>query len=243
MSIRFRHLGLMSHSLREQRRFYERVLGLQLTGAGADHLTIEAGSTRIQFTKSEPGTRPVYHFAFNIPENKLDAAIKWMEPRSPLLRHYETGEYVVDFPEWNAHSIYFNDPAGNILEFIARHDLKNGAPGGYPGAFGADDILYVSEIGLVVREVPAAVDTLKRLLDVKEYSGASEQFTAVGDEHGLLIVVKEGRGWLPTTEVKAAIFPTDVTLESAGPDSNARNVKLHVGRPGISVSDSGLSLA
>jgi catechol-2,3-dioxygenase len=32
---------------------------------------------------------------------------------------------VVDYSHWNAHSIFFLDPAGTVVEYIARHDLKN----------------------------------------------------------------------------------------------------------------------
>ena len=38
---------------------------------------------------------------------------------------------IVDYSHWNAHSIFFLDPGGNVVEYIARHDLKNGAPGAF----------------------------------------------------------------------------------------------------------------
>ncbi len=34
---------------------------------------------------------------------------------------------------------------------------------------------------------------LKEVAGVKQYKGASDQFAAVGDEHGLLLVMKRGR--------------------------------------------------
>src|SRR5262249_32817478 len=55
------------------------------------------------------------------------------------------------------------------------------------------DILYASEIGLIVDDVPATAQQLARVVGVEQYRGGSEQFTALGDEYGLLLVMKRGR--------------------------------------------------
>src|SRR5262249_47447485 len=90
---------------------------------------------------------------------------------------------------WNAHSIFFFDPAGNVVEHIARHDLKNDGR----GAFGSADILYASEIAWVVDDVAATGSKLKEVVGLGQYKRASDRFAAVGDEHGLLLVMKRGR--------------------------------------------------
>ena len=54
---------------------------------------------------------------------------------------------------WDSHSLYFEDPAGNIVEFIAHHRENNEQE----RAFSVADILQVCEIGLVSENVPAAV--------------------------------------------------------------------------------------
>ena len=77
---------------------------------------------------------------------------------------------MVDFSHWNAHSVFFYDPAGNVVEYIARHDLKNAAPGG----FGSADILYASEIAWIVDDVAATASTLKKVVGIDQYRGASE---------------------------------------------------------------------
>lgn len=51
------------------------------------------------------------------------------------------------------HNYYFPHPAGNILEFIAREDL----PAKAGEDFRPEDILHISEIGLVVDDVPGMV--------------------------------------------------------------------------------------
>ena len=159
----------------------------------SERLTIDAGLTRITFLKSaETDAKPFYHFAFNIPENKILAAHQWQKERCPLLpipERLRNGKYpddVVNYSHWNAHSVFFFDPAGNVVEYIARHDLKNAGS----GDFGSDDILYASEIAFVVEDVTATAAILKDVAGVVQYRGASDEFAAIGDEHGLLLVMK-----------------------------------------------------
>src|SRR5262249_47194558 len=83
----------------------------------------------------------------------------------------------------------FFDPAGHVVEYIARHDLKNAAP----GAFTSKDILYASEIAFVVDDVTATATALKKAVGLAQYRGGDDPFRARGDERGLLPVVKRGR--------------------------------------------------
>jgi len=195
------------------REFYRGVLGLLLLEDTPDRLTIRAGQTRLTFRRPAPDRgNPFYHFAFNIPENKVVSAHRWQERRTPLvpvpktLRDPKYPDEVVNYSHWNAHSIFFFDPSGNVVEYIARHDLRNAAP----GDFGSEDILYASEIAFVVDDVAATAAKLKDLAGVEQYKGASDQFVAVGDETGLLLVMKRGRVIsFDAPEKKAvSIFPT-----------------------------------
>src|SRR5690606_32649521 len=114
---------------------------------------------------------------------------------------------------WNAHSVFFFDPAGNVVEYIARHDLANAAP----GDFGVDDILYASEIAFVVDDVPGAAETLAEAAGAGLYRGSSDQFAAVGDELGLLLVMKRGRVIsFDSPERKAVdVFPSRAAIRAA----------------------------
>jgi catechol-2,3-dioxygenase len=120
---------------------------------------------------------------------------------------------VVDYRHWNAHSIFFLDPAGNVLEYIARHDLKNAAD----GPFGWTDILYASEIGLVVDDVPRAAEQVASAAALAPYRGASDLFTAMGDEYGLLLVMKRGRviDFTSNPHNAVRVYRTGVTLRGA----------------------------
>jgi catechol-2,3-dioxygenase len=212
---------LTAAPLAAMKDFYHRSLGLHVVEETPDRLTIGAGGTRLTFVHTGPGgEKPFYHFAFNIPENKLLAARVWQKERTPLLpippslRAPGYPDDVVDFSHWNAHSIFFLDPGGNVAEYIARHDLKNAAP----GPFGSEDILYASEIGLIVDDVPATAAKLREVVGVSQYRGGSEQFTAMGDEHGLLLVMKRGRvlDFNRSSREKAArVFRTAVRVRGA----------------------------
>ena len=187
---------LSAASLTSMRDFYHGQLGLRLLDDRADRLTIAGGETTITFLPAGPANgQPFYHFAFNIPENKIEAAWRWQKDRTPLLpiparlRDSRYPDDVVNYAHWNAHSVFFFDPTGNVVEYIARHDLANAAPGDFSPA----DILCASEIAFVADDVPVLAGQLKELVGVPQYRGGDDNFTALGDEHGLLLVMKRGR--------------------------------------------------
>lgn len=215
---RIRRLELLSAApLAEMKAFYHQALGLNIMEEKPDRLTIAAGQTRLAFRKRPADTeKPFYHFAFNIPENKVLAAHKWQKKRTPLLpippalRDPKFPDDVVNYSHWNAHSIFFFDPAGNVVEYIARHDLPNASR----GDFGSEDILYASEIAFVVDDVAANATKLKEVAGLEQYKGANDQFAAIGDENGLLLVMKRGRLIsFEAPEKKAVrVFPTKATV-------------------------------
>jgi catechol-2,3-dioxygenase len=187
---------LAAAPLAAMKEFYNGSLELRLLDEGLGRLTIGAGETQIKFVPagSDDGDA-FYHFAFNIPENKVLSAWRWQKARTPLLpiparlRDPAYPDDVVDYRHWNAHFIFFFDPAGNVVEYIARHGLGNART----GPFTSSDILHASEIGLVVDDVLAAASELKQVAGVDHYKVGSAQFTALGDENGLLLVMQRGR--------------------------------------------------
>ena len=184
--------------LAAMKAFYGKTLDLGIIEDTPGRLTVEAGETRITFVSSSElveGRAPFYHFAFNIPENKIVQALEWQKARTPMLPIPERNRAdgyppeVVDYRHWNAHSIFFLDPAGNVVEYIARHDLKNADR----NPFAWTDIQYASEIALVVDDVDATARTLTDSAGLAAYRNGSDQFRAMGDEYGLVLVMKRGR--------------------------------------------------
>src|SRR5262245_9886627 len=74
-------LELMSGARMDaMKAFYGKTLDLRIMDEKADRFTLEAGETRITFVNSADavdGRTPFYHFAFNIPENKILKALEW----------------------------------------------------------------------------------------------------------------------------------------------------------------------
>ena len=105
------------------------------------------------------------------------------------------------------------DAAGNILELIARHTLRNAAK----GDFDSHQILNVSEIGLPSEDVIGFANELCTRLGVSVYKQEpNETFTPVGDEDGLLILPVQDRIWMPDSGVPARLLPVKVKGNTDG---------------------------
>ena len=202
---------LLTNDLQGTEAFYTRQLGFEIVNRQATAVTFKAGLTLLTFTLCN-GAEPVYHFAFNIPCNQLEQAYKWIEERTGII-DITPGNKIADFVNWNARSFYFYDNNGNILELIARFDLKNEST----LEFCSDSILSISEIGVAVDDVKNAGDELieKLCLPVFEKQPRLENFTALGDHHGLLIISSVNRHWYPT-EKRAQKNYTGIKIRNGG---------------------------
>ena len=199
------YLELTTTDLQKQYEFYSNILRFPVNRLST-RLEVQIGLTTLVFTQAEPGFDGAYHFAFNIPENQLPAAIQWSSGRFPLL-HDDTGKEIFDSKSWNSDSVYFKDAAGNVLEFIARHEMKNAVD----GDFDSTQILNVSEIGLPSENVIGLVNELCTKLGLSVFrQEPNETFTPVGDNEGLFILPIEERIWMPQSGVPARLLPIRV---------------------------------
>ena len=185
---------LTSTKISELVQFYTGKLGFDVIKQDTNHCTFQTGRSLLSFTKTADSSSPFYHFAFNIPENKIKKAELWQETKTPfikpppnLLDKSLQSDNIVHFRHWDAHALFFYDPAGNVVEYIARHPLNNRAE----GDFSPKDVLYISEIGLVVDNVYDAFDDISIQIGLEQYKGASKNFLAIGDEYGLIIFFKK----------------------------------------------------
>jgi catechol-2,3-dioxygenase len=217
--MRLLELTLSAVDLDEMRQFYCAFLGFrEVEPEWTGRLALQVGQSQLFFQPAAPGWHGRYHFAMDVPSNRLEAAVTWMHGRRALLAD-ASGKTRFHSDSWNADMVYFTDPQGNILELIARHDKPVEGQPEPPSAdrpFNASEILAVSEIGLAVTDVTGSVaDLQNRMPGVGLYSGIDEDmFAAVGDTNGLLIVVRRGRIWFPDTSVPAYFLPLDVLLET-----------------------------
>jgi catechol 2,3-dioxygenase-like lactoylglutathione lyase family enzyme len=206
-----------------QRDFYANVLELPVTLDSAI-LEVKAGQTVLRFTQAPSEFIGAYHFAFNIPENQYQAAKQWIASRVPLLRD-KTGQEDFESQSWTSTSLYFLDAAGNILEFIARHNLQNAAA----GEFNSSQILNVSEIGLPSEDVVSLANQLCAQLGLSVFKQEpNESFTPVGDDNGLLIIPVKDRIWMPDSGVPAKLLPVKVRGETNGREWEVRGVPYEI---------------
>jgi len=170
--------------------FYKHILGLKLVDKLDDELLFELKNSKLRFIRKE-SSRP-YHFAFNIASNKIKEALEWLKSRVSILKNKD--DDIVDFPAWNAESIYFYDPDKNILEFIARKNLDNKTE----GDFSTEDIFEISEIGIATKDFTEKFKSLTAIPGVSKFSGGDEVFCAIGSEYGLFILIDKNRkDWFP----------------------------------------------
>ena len=190
-------------------RIREVVLPARDPAAAAAFHPERYGHSAVRF---EQGPDVCSHFAVNVPPQRFGEAVEWARGQAELI------EEDVPFEMWRARAAYYFDPAGNLVELIARER----APG--------DDLLLeVSEIGLPVEDVGAAVEFLETELDLPHFSGDRESFSAVGDDRGLLILVPVGRPWLFTDRLSTDA-PVRVTIEGGEPREVALPGSSHLVR-------------
>ena len=176
--------------------FYRDVLGLPAAHAG-----FRVGHTDVELTPVADA-EPYYHFALRVPRNRFTAACDWIAARTQVLEETR-------FDTWDAEACYFEDPAGNIVELIAHHELPEEGP---DGAFAGTELLGVCELGLVGPETVTMAAALEEI-DLELWDGTLEpgRLAFMGSRDGVLILCPEGRGWMPTDR-PAEPHPVEATL-------------------------------
>jgi len=209
--MKLEHIQIQSSDIQQTATFYKDILDLPIIEKTKESVSIQAGNSVLEFLENAE-FKSIYHFAFNIPENKLDEAIDWCKSKVDLI-FIEDQKVITNFENWNANAVYFYDNSGNLLEFIARHDLDNAQT----EAFSSKAILNISEIGIVSENPLALGEQLieQHGLEFFSKNANSELFAAVGDDEGLLIMVKPDRNWYPT-QTPSESNKTAVRIENKG---------------------------
>ena len=220
--MKIHRLRLHCPDIEKMAAFYAGLLGFPEMDRGAGSVAFQCGASNLEFVQGEPAYN---HFAHNIPPDFLHLAADWVAARGIALLPFE-GNNVVPFPNWDAQAIYFHDPAGNILEFIARNRI----PQSGKTTFGNADVIGISEIGFATY---AHAETLAQLrgLGLPVFGGSTAIFSALGDDHGLFILVDAAhKSWIPNME-PALPFPFDASVTIAGTTMQLHwdNVQLQAG--------------
>ena len=191
--------------------FYGHVLDLPVRRlAETAEVTIGDSTLVVQEGPTGPG---VDHLAFTVPSNRFDEARDWVAERVGLLTAADGRDVMRLGGVWNSESVYFPGPDGAILEFIARHSRDDATD----HAFTSADVVSISEIGIGVDDVTAAVAHLTAAFGLAVFGEGSAEFTPVGDQEGLLIVVARDRAWFPTGDRVAQGGPLEIAVGGVRP--------------------------
>lgn len=193
---------LYTNNIKALRRFYVNILELEMTESTAEQFTVRIGESHLTFKHSEQPA--FYHFAINIPGNQFSMMKYWMVDRVTLNR--EEGRDEVYFQSFDADSMYFEDPVGNIVELIGRRkrDLF--------GDLTKESFLSLSEIGLVTPHVAEVGDQLQNIgLPLRggtEVDPDTLNFLGRGDT--FIVLVPQARRWYFSKKTSET-FPLEMT--------------------------------
>lgn len=204
-------LKLHTNKLFKMKNFYIDILGFNISNETEKSFKINVGSSVLEFNSENSNDNPYYHFAFNIPSNQFTEAKLWTKDRVTLL--LEDGEDEADFSHLPAHSIYFYDPSGNIVELIARYGINENRE----EPFSSDSMLNICEIGLIVDDPISIGNKLSEIglyeRDNDPISATSLNFMGKRKKGIFVILAQPGRRWL-FSEKKSEIYPLEIILDS-----------------------------
>jgi catechol-2,3-dioxygenase len=211
--MKFHRVALHTNHLTALQAFYSSILELPVK-KDKHQLIIPLNSSELVLWQTNH-LQPFYHFAINIPSNKIEEARNWLKTKVELLWMNDYKSDVADFKNWHAKSVYFFDPAGNIVELISRFDLDDAVD----EKFSSKLFDCISEIGIVFNENEFDQQTgeLMEKFGLNYFSKQPplKQFRAIGDDEGLFIIVPENRNWYPTNK-PAEIYPMQIEFEEDG---------------------------
>jgi catechol-2,3-dioxygenase len=200
-------IEILSNNLIKTEKFYSEVFDFDLELKSDEILIYKVGTSKLIFKKSKI-ENPIYHFAFEIPQNVFEESIKWISNKVNLIK-LEDNSVVAKFEDWNAKSIYFFDNNKNILEFITRFDNdESDEP-----KFDKNQIIKISEIAFVAENVSSLAKLLLKKYNLGYFAKQiqTDFFSVLGGNDGLFILVAENRNWYPTN-ISAKKYPIKVKI-------------------------------
>jgi hypothetical protein len=92
---------------------------------------------------------------------------------------------------------------------IARHRT----PTAISRPFALSDILKISEVGIPVEDPIASAHELQERTGVAPFNEPEEMFAPMGSDEGLLILVRLGRIWYPTSDQTTTRRPLRIEID------------------------------
>ncbi len=219
-----KRLTIYTKNLAAQRDFYTKVLNLKTCNQAENWVSFILGKSVLRIEQRKEATP--YHFAINIPANQGIEALSWLKTKVEILKY--NGKELQDFPGWNAEAVYFYDKDNNIVELIARKNLKNESD----SPFDQNSFLEISEIGLPTKDIKPVFNSLNTTCGLEFFDGNFERFCALGDDTGLFICVnKLVKDWFPTNDkAHSSDFSTIITEKGENFLIKFYNEKLEISK-------------
>jgi D-alanyl-D-alanine carboxypeptidase len=199
----FKKVTLYTNRLKELKGFYEYQMGFRIVEEDDSSFTLAIGDSQLVFKASERAA--VYHFAFNIPGNQYTLAKGWASSRVKLNR--QEGMDEIYYANFNADAFYFQDPAGNVVELIARRHVDR------MGDFTVDSLLNISEVSITTTHVKEVGEKIEAMdIPVRGNKGIEPNalnFLGQGDVFILLVAPK--RTWYFSKQ-KSEVHPLSIEL-------------------------------
>ncbi|MGB6408454.1 MAG: serine hydrolase [Planococcus donghaensis] len=199
----FKKVILYTNQLEDMKGFYEYQLGFRIVEEDDTSFTLSMGDSQLVFRESEKAA--VYHFALNIPGNQFTLAKSWTSERVTLNR--QEGMDEVFYANFDADAFYFQDPAGNVVEFIARRSVDR------MGNFTVDSILNISEVSITtpyVEEVGELIEDMD--IPVRGSKGIEvDSLNFLGRGHAFILLVAPKRIWYFSKQ-KSETHPLSIEL-------------------------------
>lgn len=206
--MKIRKLHLQTSRFQENKNFYTKCLGLELSEETDDVFTIKIGWTILKFEKSVESC--FYHYCFLISPNLFEQALAWIEKRIAIIK-MDGVEKIINFKDWNAKSFYFYDGSGNLAEFIAHCDLNDSCH----QDFDMSKVLGINEIGIGTHDVERINRFLQENCQTRFWKGDLDRFGTNGSPEGRFIIANYNRKetWFPT-DIKITPVQFEVEIEN-----------------------------
>ncbi|MBT2570591.1 serine hydrolase [Planococcus sp. ISL-110] len=224
----FKKLTLYTNQLEDMKGFYEYQLGFRIVEEDDSSFTLSIGESQLVFRESERAA--VYHFALNIPGNQFTLAKWWASERVTLNR--QEGMDEVFYANFDADAFYFQDPAGNVIEFIGRRSVDR------MGNFTVDSLLNISEVSITtpyVKEVGEQIEEMD--IPVRGNKGIDpKSLNFLGSGHAYIILVAPKRTWYFSKQ-RSETHPLVIELSDGRRINITEEGRFHQAKPAAPIMD------
>lgn len=199
----FKAVTLHTNQLVGLKLFYQNILEMPVFDEGVESFTLQIGRSTLTFKESH--LPAAYHLAFNISGNHMAEAKKWLQARVEL--NHEDGNDEVYYESFDADAIYFDDPAGNVVEFIGRRTKYS------EGDFTISSLLDISEMSITTPDVSEVAEKLQEvgLMSRNNKKIESDSLNFLGENDTFIILVPPNRRWYFSNKVSET-YPLEIEL-------------------------------